>query len=895
MEPTNRLFTLLLVLLSFNSMNISAQVVEWIAPVPTITYGIDYDQFDNSFTIGSFSNTVTVASNTYTSNGSSDIMVIKNDAAGNIVWATSLGSNLADYPADIVYDGIGNVWITGQTEGNFSAGTFNLTAAGQGDAFVVKLNAATGAILFASLGGGSDNDLGTDISADGAGNVYLVGDCRSTNFNWGSLTLSTLGSSDVFLVKLNSTGVPQWISSIGGTGGENTYCMALDGNGNSYIAGAAFSPNILFNSTSVVSGTNDHFYAKFDNNGNYVWSALSDGGGNIYDLAVDNFGNCYFTGPGGTSTFGSISIPPLPVGHGVDILLGKINANGTFSWAQLLGGLGYAEGSSLDCDNAGNVFLAGHFHNQLTIGTNLLSNSGGSSAGVIAKIDSGGNAIWSMASRASTGFQYFKSVRLTNANKIFIAGLGGDYIALGTDSAALSLGFAIRMADSANEIKGNVFADVNNDGILNNNEIGILNTVLSLNASSYWSNSNTLGDYRFYTPLGVQSVSIPTLPLYHTLTTASTQSANFTGLGLVDSANHFGLYPTPNMNDLRIDLTAINKPKAGNILAYKLTYKNIGTTTLNASLSMNSDMSLTFSGSNLTPATQAGQATTWNIGNLAPQANGAFNVYFTVPTTMQVGDPITTSATLNPTTSDQTPNDNIASTTKLVVGPFDPNYKDVDIDTFYNLSGVSYLTYEIHFQNVGNAAAENVLLMDTILSTYLDMSSIELISSSHSPVSMQLEKDNLTKFYFPDIQLPDSTTDLIGSMGFVKFRIKQDGSLPVGSTIDNFADIYFDYEAPIRTNTITTVHLFPTGTEDLSFENTPVIYPNPTNGNFAINLNEVYQNVKIIITDLNGSTIKADNYSNSRLINLDLKAPSGIYLLQIESAGKKASARLIKE
>jgi len=118
-------------------MNISAQVVEWIAPVPTITYGIDYDQFDNSFTIGSFSNTVTVASNTYTSNGSSDIMVIKNDAAGNIVWATSLGSNLADYPADIVYDGIGNVWITGQTEGNFSAGTFNLTAAGQGDAFVV--------------------------------------------------------------------------------------------------------------------------------------------------------------------------------------------------------------------------------------------------------------------------------------------------------------------------------------------------------------------------------------------------------------------------------------------------------------------------------------------------------------------------------------------------------------------------------------------------------------------------------------------------------------------------------------------------------------------------------------------------------------------------------------
>lgn len=897
MKSSFKLFALFLFLISFTCSRLSAQIVDWITPISPVLHGVTYDQFDNSFAIGSFTNTVTVGSNSYTSAGLNDVIVTKLDASGNIIWATAIGSNLADYPGDIVFDGVGNVWITGETEGNLVAGSFNLTSNGQGDPFVVKLNAATGAVLFAANGGGSADDDGNDISTDGAGNIYLLGDCRSTNFSWGSFNMSTAGGVDVFLLKLNNAGVPQWLSSIRGPSTENAYCATADAAGNSYIAGTALSATINFNSTSVTGNGNHRFIAKFDDNGNYVWSALGTGGGNLYDIAVDNVGNTYFTGAGGASTWGNTTLPAVPPGNGVDILIGKVNANGTFSWAQFFGGLGYAEGTGLDCDNAGNVFLVGRFTNFLNVGGINLSTYGANAArGIVAKIDSSGSAIWAMESRAGTGFQFFRDIRVNSSNNIFITGSGGNYIALGTDSIPLTLGFVVRLADSANEVRGKVFADANNDGIMNTNEIGILHAVLQLNAGSYYNSSNVAGDYRFYTQSGSQSVSLPNVPLYHTITTAATQSANFTGLGAVDTGNNFGLYPMPNMNDLRIDLTAINKPKPGNILAYKVSYKNTGTTTQNVTVNMQSDLNLTFSSSNLTPTSQAGATTTWNIGSLAPQTYGAFNVYFTVPTSMQIGNPLTTSATANPTSNDQTPLDNTSSSTNLVVGPFDPNYKAVDIDTIYDLNGASYyLTYEVHFQNVGNAPAENVLIIDTILSSYLDMSTIELMSSSHVPVNMNLEKNNVSKFYFPAIQLPDSNTNLLGSMGFVKFRIKQNGTLPVDSTIDNFADIYFDYNAAIRTNTATTVHLISTALAETSFENTPIVYPNPSTGHFKIDLGKMYEDLVVTLTDFNGRIIKTASYGNGQLLTLNIEQPSGIYLLQIMAEGKKATVRVINK
>ena len=73
------------------------------------------------------------------------------------------------------------------------------------------------------------------------------------------------------------------------------------------------------------------------------------------------------------------------------------------------------------------------------------------------------------------------------------------------------------------------------------------------------------------------------------------------------------------------------------------------------------------------------------------------------------------------------------------------------------------------------------------------------------------------------------------------------------------------------------------------------VYPNPTNGNFSIDLGERYLTTSIIITDLLGETIQTNEFTNNQVLNLKIEEPAGIYLLMIESGDKKAVIRLIKE
>ena len=73
------------------------------------------------------------------------------------------------------------------------------------------------------------------------------------------------------------------------------------------------------------------------------------------------------------------------------------------------------------------------------------------------------------------------------------------------------------------------------------------------------------------------------------------------------------------------------------------------------------------------------------------------------------------------------------------------------------------------------------------------------------------------------------------------------------------------------------------------------VYPNPTNGNFSIDLGESYPTTSIIITDLLGKTIQTNEFTNIQILNLKIDEPAGIYLLKIESGNQKVVVRLVKE
>lgn len=860
--------------------NTSAQVVDWMSPYAFGAYGISVDEFNNSYTTGQYVNTIDVDGIQYTSEGLQDEIIVKYDPTGNVLWATSIGGTQSDWAGSIVYDGVGNVWVTGQFSGTLNAGSLSITSNGGQDAYLIKIDAASGIPLFASNGGGSSNDDGNDIASDGVGTIYLFGDAGSANFTWGGLSMIASGSQDAFVIKFDNSGTPQWISKCSGTSADFTYAGAVDLAGNSYLSGATLSSTLNVNSNPISVGNNDHFITKFDVNGNEVWTNLFDGGGNIYGITADNLGNVYFTMGAGPGTYGPYVV--TSTNGGGDAFLGKLNNTGAWSWIETFGGTGQDEGLGVDCDVDGNVYWTGTFEGNMNLGGVALS-SNSLKKSFYAKVDSLGTVQWALNSKGSTGSHFTYAVCATTGDDVWFSGFGSGHIVIANDSIGLPYGYTAKINNNANLIEGIVFSDGSNNGLLDVGESGIPNVMVQLDANNFVVSSNFAGEFNLFTLSGTHDVSIPYPPLYHLPTTPAIQSANFIGLGNCDSLNHFGFHPLPNMNDLRITISPITAPKAGYVLGYILTYKNVGTTSLNAVVEMNADANLNYLMASPPPSSINGQLSSWNLGVINPGTVGNIFIYFDIPSTMQIGDPLLSSSSITPTVGDQTPVDNFSSSTSLVVGPYDPNYKWVSNDTLLNITGPSWLEYEVHFQNLGNAPAFDVLIIDTLPSQFLEMASMEIITSSHFPVNLSISDGKVAKFFFPGIMLPDSLSNPLGSMGMVKFRIKQNGSLPIGQSINNFADIYFDYNPAIRTDTATTLHTsFSEITEGSDFQ--MKIYPNPSKSIMNIELLTEGTVFVAQLSDMFGRVVLTQMLNaKSGTIYLE-NLSSGIYLLQVQTS-----------
>lgn len=222
-------------------------------------------------------------------------------------------------------------------------------------------------------------------------------------------------------------------------------------------------------------------------------------------------------------------------------------------------------------------------------------------------------------------------------------------------------------------------------------------------------------------------------------------------------------------------------------------------------LTLTYDPLLSFVSAEGSPTVLAPGALEWQIQELEPFVSVMHKVYVSVPANAAlIGTPISATATLGQAMPDALPANDSYSITHTIIGSYDPNDKLVRTSSRtseqYYFNGVDeHIDYTIRFQNTGTAEAINVYLIDT-LDQLLDPASIELLGVSHTMVP-SIENDRVLRFDFPNILLPDSAADLLGSQGFVSFRIKPSGTLPIGEVIANAADIYFDFNEPVRTNT----------------------------------------------------------------------------------------------
>jgi hypothetical protein len=343
--------------------------------------------------------------------GLSLLSALPHAAAQYFGSASRAGSTTNDGGNAIARDAAGNVYVTGFFRGTVDfdpgAGTVNLTSAGGDDIFVAKYS-PTGALIWAKGMGGTSNDQGLGIAVDASGNVLTTGFFALTvDFDPGAGTanLTSAGSRDSFVSKLDSSGNFLFAKSMGGTGIDEGHGIAVDASGNVLTTGffnltVDFDPGV--GTTNLTSaGNEDIFVSKLDSGGNFIFAKSMGGTGNDRGngIAVDALGNVLTTGffQGAADFDPGAGTVNLVSGGGAYIFVSKLDTNGNFVWAKGMGGGSTSVGLGIAVDASGNVFTTGHFDATTDFdpgaGTALLTSAGTPNI-FVSKLDSSGNYVF---------------------------------------------------------------------------------------------------------------------------------------------------------------------------------------------------------------------------------------------------------------------------------------------------------------------------------------------------------------------------------------------------------------------------------------------------------------------------------------------------------------------
>lgn len=255
---------------------------------------------------------------TIVSEGSQDFFVMKLDPSGNLLWMQPGGGSNYDNSTAIATDGAGNILVTGAFRSPaVYLGNDVLINAWQGNAdlFVVKYD-ASGNVLWATSAGGWDMVSANAVCADAAGNVIITGNFESNFIRFGTDTLysynynSSSPPTDLFIVKFDANGNVLWAKRAGYTSDENGTGVACDAGGNIYATGVFYSDSISFGTVTAHSGgQSDAFVVKLNPQGNTIWNIAAGGTGleSGSALATDAWGHVLLTGMFDSSplTFGS--------------------------------------------------------------------------------------------------------------------------------------------------------------------------------------------------------------------------------------------------------------------------------------------------------------------------------------------------------------------------------------------------------------------------------------------------------------------------------------------------------------------------------------------------------------------------------------------------------------
>ena len=331
-----------------------------------------------------------------------------------IAWASQIGGSEAERCNAIAVDGEGNVYSAGgfSVPVDFDPGeaTFLLEPAGFNDIYIQKLNAA-GQFVWAKSIAGSYGEIIKSMQVDGNGNIYATGCFSGTvDFDPGvnNYSLTSMGSNDIFVLKLDTNGRFLWAKQMGGLYNDQGQSLSIDPNENILVTGyfkdvAQFDSTVPSDILEAIGWESDIFILKLNSAGELLW--VKRMGGPAEDvgvsLTVDELGNIYTTG----IFNGNVDFDPgsgesiRQTGRWQDIFIQKLDSEGQFIWVRSFGGIDKDFPTSITVDKSGNVLTVGCFYETVDFDPGksiyeLVAPANGKTDVYILKLDDSGGFVW---------------------------------------------------------------------------------------------------------------------------------------------------------------------------------------------------------------------------------------------------------------------------------------------------------------------------------------------------------------------------------------------------------------------------------------------------------------------------------------------------------------------
>lgn len=453
----------------------------------------------------------------------------------------------------------------------------------------------------------------------------------------------------------------------------------------------------------------------------------------------------------------------------------------------------------------------------------------------------------------------------------------------------------------AEDIKGRVFLESTANCTYDNLEPVVENNLVHLMPEDIYTTTDSLGFYSFVKSSGIATVDYVYKLPFTAVCNTSQYTVNLAN-GPIDSLD-FGLQVEMPWIDLKCNI--ISGPARPGFQQYTvLDAENIGNQqVLNSKLKLKIDSLFSFVCSTITPDSISGNMLYWDFDTLTPgeirsiiiitQVNaGTGYQYKHLAEIYAIGDTILANN-----------RDTVSSTAfvfEFVVGSFDPNYKSANptgVGPQHFIENNIPINYYVEFQNTGTDTAFNIKIFDD-LDNDLDINTLVVKKASH-PMHYKIVNRQL-QFYFDHILLVDSNKDYQKSIGFLTYSIMPRKCVD-GTVINNKADIYFDFNEPVATNT--TFHTI--GRPGCLFDNENLndfnFFPNPVSDqSMMITVNMATdEKYDIILSDIAGKEIyklssrqdKKGKYQHP--INFSKMVNAGIYFLTLKTASNNISKKVI--